>query len=128
MIGLSGRRVRVGIEAPASVRVMRSEHLDDQPASPMIESAAEHVVSDEFQRLQSELSAIAELSDEKDRLLAQQVASEAIERMERIQRLVQSSLRDREAQLAKSVQSEPAVVRQRPSNYTASVRRRTCVA
>jgi carbon storage regulator CsrA len=145
VIGLTRKRVQLGIDAPVSLKVIRSEL---SPAGSMpgvsVDSVAEHVIGEEFKRLESELAALAELAGAKDQRLARQIATDLIARTTGIRRAVTASLRGRDKKVAddlreghhkdrqpklrekvatsKATDHDPACVRQSPSDYAVSPR------
>ena len=94
VFGLTRRRVQLGIEAPISLQVTRSEKLSSSPAaSESVDSIAEYVMGEEFSRLQSEVSALAELSAAGEASEARAVAGDALNRITRLRRTVSAALR-----------------------------------
>ncbi len=149
VFGMTRRRVQLGIEAPVSLRVTRGEQGADDCSPESVDSIAQRVIGEEFNRLESELAAVAELAEAKDRALATQVVTDAIERMSRIKRMVRASLRQQDSPAAPQApvadeqisydfesakrdlwdtsQQDSTLVRQNRAGYAVSARRRTCV-
>ena len=100
VFGLTQKRVQVGIDAPISLKIIRGEKRATEMAHPVppdsVESIAEHVIEEEFGRLESELAALAELAGVRELALSRQVAADATERMSRIRRTMAAALRRRE--------------------------------
>lgn len=112
VFGLTRKRVQLGIEAPSSLKVIRGEKTSAadsaSPPAALVDSIAEHVIGEQFGRLESELAALAELTTTKDQSLARQIAADAAERMLRIRRTVAASLRQHEAAVRDELQQSPA--------------------
>lgn len=141
VFGLTRKRVQLGIEAPVSLKVTRGEKTragdSALPPAEAVDSIAEHVIAEQFGRLESELAALAELATTKDLSSARQIAADAAERMLRIQRTVAASLRRHEAAVLDDLQQAPAkgsewscakdrapaspCVRQSPADYAVCV-------
>ena len=112
VFGMTRMRVQLGIEAPASLKVIRGEKTSAAdaalPPAASVDSIAEHVIGEQFGRLESELAALAELTTTNDQPLARQIAADAAERMLRIRRTVAASLRRHEAAVTDELQQAPA--------------------
>lgn len=153
VVGLKRSKVQLGVDAPPQITVNRSELADDRKKTAGgTEGHAGGDLSDQrlleqLAHLERELAALAELADSKDRPLAQQIASESIQRVTGIRRTLRwSSGRSNEAKpIAEFVRvrsdvlnylrddpcedadSEASCVRQSPADY-AILPARTCVA
>lgn len=138
VFGLTRKRAQLGIEAPISLKVVRGEMSDSagSVSTESVDSVAEHVIGEEFGRLESELAALAELASAKELPIARQVAADAAERLSRIQRTVAASLRRHEATILENPpratpakvewscdgdRAAAACVRQSPASYAVCI-------
>ncbi|MCG8651250.1 MAG: carbon storage regulator [Pirellulales bacterium] len=151
VLGWTRKRVQLGIEAPISLKIIRSEKTAAEDSAPVaISSIAEHVIGEEFEKLESELTVLAELADPTDQRLARQVAENSIQRLSRIKRMISASLRRQDQQMAQQWREQaddpqrheedvvrwpnadepPTCVRQSGSPYAVipAPRKRNCVA
>jgi carbon storage regulator CsrA len=139
VFGLTRKRVQLGIDAPISLKVTRGERTSAAKSSSPVESIdsiAEHVIGEEFARLESELAALAELAAVNELPLSRQVAADATERVSRIRRTMTATLRRHEAAVMDELrqtspretewthaknQAVAPCVRQSPADYTVCV-------
>jgi sRNA-binding carbon storage regulator CsrA len=134
LFGFTGRRVRVGIEAPIRLKVTRGETSGNAESmlrsAGSVDSIAEHVIAEELGRLESELAALAELATGHELNLARRVAADAGERLVRIRRTVSAALRQHEAVVSNDLartrcddvprplrEGPTSCVRQSPADY-----------
>jgi carbon storage regulator CsrA len=109
VIGVTLSRVQLGIEAPEQFAIHRGERIQqlepqerlpkrtEQAESGLLSRQEADRLLDELVRLETELSAVAELADPANRAIAQRVASDAMQRIEGISRSVRMTLRQRRA-------------------------------
>ena len=138
VFGLTRKRVQLGIDAPISLKVTRGEMsgVAGSSSTETVDSVAEHVIGEQFGRLESELAALAELASAKDLPVARQVAADAAERIARIQRAMAASLRRSEAAVSDDLRQPPPTdeqwsrkedsvaapcVRQSPADYAVCI-------
>lgn len=121
VFGLTRKRVQLGIEAPISLKISRGEKSATAHAPAPVESIAEYVIGEEFERLEAELATLAELCQANDRSMARKVAAEATQRITQIKRTVSASLRSHEETVSQQLRSDDAAplpcVRQPTAEY-----------
>ncbi len=114
VIGLTRKRVQIGIDAPISLKVARGELAAAGSVPPVpVDSIAEHVIGAEFKRIESDLAALTSFAGEEDRPRAQKAVGDLIDRMTRIKRTVSASLRERDKKVVDGMRSK---TRQRSSS------------
>lgn len=119
----SGNQAQIGIDAPRAIRVLRGELQPDELRALPLESQTSDLMA-MLQRLESQVSALTELSSASDRPLATAVAEEAQESLYRLRRQILLSgkrLDKPPAAAGKSARSAPvplpARVRQASAGY-----------
>ena len=97
VVGLTGRKVQLGIEAPQRIKIVRSEIAEKTRSE--TESGKQtrqtsprrfepHRLSQELNRLESQIAALAELAGQSNRELAREVASDSEKQLARIEQLL----------------------------------------
>lgn len=138
VIGLTGSKVQLGIDAPRDITINRSERSEREPRfsdqPPPQRTALPGIsrdVVDELSRIEAEMAALAELASPQDRVVARRVAAESIERIESMKRVVRLASRTQaERPLSEFMKTRAdlvtmtpvaekatAMVRQRPAAY-----------
>jgi carbon storage regulator CsrA len=120
VISLKRSKVQLGVDAPPQITVNRSEIAADRKKSagdgngPFPDGLADQHLLEHLAHIEGELAALAELADPKDRLLAQQLASDSIQRLAGIRRTLRfAARRGNEAQLGSEAQPIANFVRVR---------------
>lgn len=113
VLGIKQSKVQLGIDAPPDVAIHRSERADqysrrDSEQSMLCAEGSKKLKScdrcdrdvvlgetilEDLARVHAEISAMAELVSEQDRLVARQIAAEAVERLTAIERTVRFASR-----------------------------------
>ncbi len=108
VLGIRRSKVQLGVDAPPEIAIHRSEKADlysgqdserprhgSQEPSPAKSRAGRQrnlllgeSILEDLARVQAEIAALAELVPDRDRLVARQVAAEAVERLTAIERTV----------------------------------------
>ncbi len=98
VVSLKKSKVQLGIEAPKEVAVRRTEQSDFRHGPPERDGAlsgqhsgTQAPLLEELTRVEAELAALAEMTLPCDRGLARDLASESIDRLERVKREIRLS-------------------------------------
>ncbi|QEG42568.1 carbon storage regulator [Roseimaritima ulvae] len=83
----SGHQAQIGIDAPRAIRVLRGELQPEELRPLPVETQTGSLLA-QLQRLESQVSALTELSAASDRPLATAVAEEAQESLYRLRRQI----------------------------------------
>jgi carbon storage regulator CsrA len=130
VISSTKTKVQLGIEAPRDVIINRSEQIDrrmPREAASIERDKADSStqVLEELARVESEVAALAELAGPKDRVIANTIASDAIARLQAVERTVRLTARTRVSERPISEflnewapEAQPTCVRQCSVSYS----------